>query len=127
MNEPLRLGTVNLIRKLRGRGWEVWVYTTSHRRKSAVRRWLRFHGVRIDGFINQDVHDSYLRRSPEDRPPSKNPAAFGIDLHVDDSDGVQIEGEQYGFQVVVVTPDDREWVDRVLRTASDLERRDIGH
>ena len=35
------------------------------------------------------------------RPPSKNPRAFGIDLHVDDSDGVKIEGEQHGFSVVV--------------------------
>ena len=122
VNEPLRLGTVDLIRKLRSRGWEVWVYTTSHRRKSAVRRWLRFHGVKIDGFVNQDVHDSHLRRSSEDRPPSKNPAVFGIDLHVDDSDGVQIEGEQYGFQVVVITPDDVAWADKVLRAARELER-----
>ena len=33
VNKPLRLGTVNLFRKLRGRGWEVWVYTTSYRCK----------------------------------------------------------------------------------------------
>ena len=121
VNEPLRLGTVNLIRELRDRGWEVWIYTTSHRRESAVRRWLRLHGARIDGFVNQGVHESHLRRSPEDRPPSKNPAVFHIDLHVDDSEGVKMEGEEYGFQVVVVTPEDEQWVDRVLCAARELE------
>jgi hypothetical protein len=125
INEPLRRGTVDLIRQLRSRGWEVWIYTTSHRRESAVRRWLRLHGARIDGFVNQDVHESHLRRSPEDRPPSKNPAVFGIDLHVDDSEGVKIEGERYGFQVVVVAPEDVEWADKVLRAVGELERRGV--
>jgi hypothetical protein len=70
--------------------------------------------------VNQDAHDRHLRRSPQDRPPSKNPAAFGIDLHVDDSDGVRMEGEQHGFEVVVVTPDDRDWTAKVLRAADEL-------
>lgn len=121
-DESLRQGAVNLMRQLRSRGWEVWIYTTSHRRESAVRRWLRWHGARIDGFVNQDVHNAYLRPSPQDRPPSKNPATFGIDLHVDDSEGVRMEGERHGFQVVVVAPDDREWVDRVLHAAGELQR-----
>lgn len=124
-DEPLRRGTVNLIYELRRRGWEVWIYATSHRRESAVRHWLRLYGVSIDGFVNQDVHDSYLRESPQDRPPSKNPAAFGIDLHVDDSDGVRMEGERHGFPVVIVTPEDEGWVDRVLREASELEQRHV--
>jgi len=121
-NEPLRRGTVDLIRELRDRGWEVWVYTTSNRRPSAVRRWLRLYGVRIDGFVNQDIYNAYLRRAQPDRPPSKNPAAFEIDLHVDDSEGVRMEGVQHGFHVVVVTPDDVAWADKVLRAARELER-----
>lgn len=76
--------------------------------------------------VNQDAHDRHLRRSPQDRPPSKNPAAFGIGLHVDDSDGVWMEGEQHGFQVVVVTPDDRDWTAKVLRAADELVRRGGG-
>jgi hypothetical protein len=36
-----------------------------------------------------------------------------------------MEGEEYGFQVVVVTPEDEDWVDRVLRAASGLERRGV--
>ena len=125
-DEPLRRGTVDLVRRLRQRGWQVWIYTTSNRRPSAVRRWLRWHGVRIDEVVNQDAHDRHLRRSPQDRPPSKNPAAFGIDLHVDDSDGVRMEGEQHGFPVVVVTSDDRDWTAKVLRAADELQRRGDG-
>ena len=122
-DEPLRQSTPELIRQLRQRGWEIWVYTTSNRSPAAVRRWLRWHGVRIDGMINQDAHDRHLRRSPQDRPPSKNPAAFGIDLHADDSDGVRRKGEQHGFRVVVVTLDDRDWILHVLRAAGEQEGR----
>lgn len=122
-DEPLRLGAPELMRQLRGRGWELWLYTTSNRRAAAVSRWLRWHGVRIDGMINQDEHDRHLRRSPQDRPPSKNPAAFGIDLHVDDSEGVRIEGEQYGFAVVVVTQDDPNWTTKVLHAADEAINR----
>jgi hypothetical protein len=123
VDEPLRLGTVDLTRELRQRGWEVWIYTTSNRRASRVRRWLRFHGVRIDGFVNQNIHNAHLQRVQPHRPPSKNPAAFGIDLHVDDSEGVRIEGEQHGFHVVVVTPDDMAWADKVLQAAGYLEEK----
>jgi FMN phosphatase YigB (HAD superfamily) len=119
-DEPLRIGTPELIRQLRQRGWEVWVYTTSNRSSADVRRCLRCHGVRIDGMINQDAHDRHLRRSTQDRPPSKNPAAFGINLHVDDSGGVRMEGDQHGFAVVVVTPDDRDWTAKVLRAVDEL-------
>lgn len=125
-DEPLRQGTPELIHQLRQCGWEVWVYTTSNRSPTAVRRWLRWHCVHIDGMINQDAHDRHLRRSPQDRPPSKNPAAFGIDLHVDDSDGVRMEGEQHGFAVVVVTPDDLDWTAKVLRAADEVERHGGG-
>jgi hypothetical protein len=121
-NEPLRRGTVELIRELHRRGWDVWIYTTSKRRPSAIRRWLRFHGVRINGVVNQRIHDSRMRRTVQDQPPSKNPALFGIDLHVDDSEGVQIEGRRHGFQVVVVAPDDVNWRVKVLESASRIER-----
>ena len=46
--------------------------------------------------------------------PSKYPPAFGIDFHVDDSEGVKIEGEEHGFRVVIVRPDDEHWARVVL-------------
>jgi hypothetical protein len=98
---------------LRQSGWEVWIYTTSHRRPSAVRRWLWCHGIRVGKVINQDVHDRHLKRSRNDYPPSKNPRAFGIDLHIDDSEGVRMEGHTHGFRVVVIDPHDEAWADSV--------------
>jgi hypothetical protein len=120
-DEPLRLGAPALMCKLQARGWEVCIYTTSQRNPAAVRRWLQRHGVRASTVINKDIHDLRLRRGPQHSMPSKNPAAFGIDLHVDDSDGVQQEGEKHGFRVVVVSPDDPRWVEKVLLAAAETE------
>ncbi len=118
--EPLRLGAIGLIRGLRSAGWDVWVYTTSHRDPWSVWCWLRCHGVHVSRVINQDVHDFHLRRNERERPPSKNPAAFGIALHVDDSEGVAEEGRRYGFSVVVVDPLDGAWADKVRAAAGRL-------
>jgi hypothetical protein len=112
-NEPLRQGARALMTGLRRAGHEVWIYTTSHRDPWGVWWWLRLHGISVGKVINQDVHDRHLRRNPHDRPPSKNPAAFGIHLHVDDLEGVAEEGRRYGFQVVVVSPQDEAWAEKV--------------
>lgn len=119
--EPLRKGTCALIQKLKAAGWEVWVYTTSFRKPGEVRRWLRSYGIRIDKVINQATHDRCLKRDPGATPPSKHPRAFGIHLHVDDSEGVKIEGERHGFKVVVVNPDDEQWANAILNAAINIE------
>ena len=99
--EPLRAGARALLRALAGRGCELWVYTTSHRPPLGVKVWLRAHGVRVRRVVNQDVHDRYLRR------------ACGIGVDVEDADGVRMEGDKHGFRVVVVSPDDPAWADKV--------------
>jgi hypothetical protein len=38
-------------------------------------------------------------------------------MHVDDSDGVRLEGRRHGFRVVVVSPDDADWTRKVLAAA----------
>lgn len=119
-HEPLRQGAVKLMRALEARGWEIWVYTTSYRDPWSVWCWLRCHGISVARVINQAVHDDCLGRHSGARPPSKNPAAFGIALHVDDSDGVRLEGKEYGYSVVVVEPGDAEWVEKVLAAAGRL-------
>lgn len=119
-DEPLRQGTRQLVHDLLSRGWEVWIYTTSFRRPAAVERWLRCHGIRVAGVINQDVHEAQLRRTPMDRIPTKNPAAFGIALHIDDSEGVRQEGEAHGFRVLVISRNDEDWTDRVLQAADAI-------
>ena len=89
---------------------EIWVYTTSYRSSLYLQGWFACLGFRLDGAVNQTRHDRVVGR----QGPSKYPPAFGIDLHVDDSEGVAQEGERYQFAVVVVSPSDPDWVSRVL-------------
>ena len=114
LGEPLRLGSCALIRELRQRQCSVWIYTTSGRTPFYIRRWLLLHGIRVDGVVNSERHRQGLAAHGFSRLPSKLPPAFGIDLHVDDSDGVRMEGDTHGFRVVVVRPDDQHWTRRVL-------------
>lgn len=46
--ERLRLGTIELIKKLQGEHMEVWIYTTSFRSKKYIRKLFKCYGVRID-------------------------------------------------------------------------------
>ena len=114
LGEPLRLGSTALIRELRRRGCSVWIYTSSGRTPFYIRRWLLLHGIRVDGVVNSERHRAGLAAHGLERRPSKFPPAFGIDLHVDDSEGVRMEGDAHGFRVVVVRPDDPHWTRRVL-------------
>jgi len=114
LDEPLRQGTRSLIADLKQKGCDVWICTSSSRSPFLIRLWLALHGVWISGrIITQETYTDYLKRFPDSDPPSKNPRAFGINLHIDDSEGVKREGEQYGFAVLVIAPDDTEWTQRV--------------
>ena len=108
--EPLRRGTKALMEALRQRQCRIWIYTTSSRPSHYVRAWFRSFGIPLDGVVNQTLHERRVGR----RGPSKYPPAFHIDLHVDDSVGVALEGQTYQFAVVVVSPEDPGWVAKVL-------------
>jgi hypothetical protein len=119
-SEPLRQGTRSLFRALRRRGFSVWIYTTSLRSPLHIRLWMMLHGLRVDGIVNEERHRIEMAGRKFSRVPSKYPPAFGIDLHVDDSEGVRIEGEELGFNVVVVRPEDDLWTTTVLDAANQL-------
>ena len=89
--EPLRRGSVDLVRRLQSLGHEVVIYTTSYRSPRSVRWWLRCYGIRIGQVINQDIHEREVRRLSLPRSPTKLPSLFNIDLHVDDLPGVAVE------------------------------------
>ena len=112
-NEQLRHGIKGLTDYCRQQGWEVWVYTTSYRSAWRIRRLFWPHGIRLDGVVNQQRHDREARARCTKHPPS-----FGIDLLIDDSEGVRIEGERHGFRVLVVAPEDGKWAEKV-RVALD--------
>jgi hypothetical protein len=72
--------------------------------------------------ITNDTYEAHRRRFPDSRPPSKNPRAFGIDLHIDDSEGVRLEGKRHGFDVLVISPDDLGWAERIVE---EIDRRNV--
>ncbi|MBK8534093.1 MAG: hypothetical protein IPL59_02640 [Candidatus Competibacteraceae bacterium] len=108
--ERLRHGARALMSELTQRGCRIWIYTSSDRPAHYLKSWFRIMGIPIEGVINQARHERRVGL----RGPSKYPPAFGIDLHIDDSPGVAMEGADHQFAVLVVSPEDKDWVDRVL-------------
>ncbi|RZL13203.1 MAG: hypothetical protein EOO62_08845 [Hymenobacter sp.] len=106
--ESLRAGIVELADYCRARGWEIWVYTTSYRSAAYIRRLFWLHGIQLDGVVNQARHDREVTVRSTKYPPQ-----FGIDLLVDDSEGVRLEAERHGFAMLVVSPQDSEWLTKV--------------
>jgi hypothetical protein len=121
LGEPLRFGTRSLTRELRRQGCSIWVYTSSGRTPSYIKRWLLLYGIRVDGVVNSVRHSHALTERGLSNAPSKFPPAFGIDLHVDDSEGVHSEGQDHGFRVVVVQPEDEQWAQKVLEAVADVQ------
>ena len=117
-NEPLRAGAVDLMSRLRRYGWLIDVYTSSLRPAWRVRLWLRAYGIRVERVVNSNAHN---RTDGVPEGPSKHPGQWQIDLHVDDSEGVALEGRRFGFNVVCVRPDDLDWTTRVLEAANALQ------
>lgn len=118
--EPLRQGTRVLFQELRRRGFSIWIYTTSGRTPFQIWLWLFLHGLRADGVVNEQRHRTELVGRRFARFPSKYPPAFGIDLHIDDSEGVRLEGEEHGFRVLVVRPENEGWAKLVLEAAEQV-------
>ena len=120
INEPLREGTCELFQELRKRGVEIEICTSSYRSPRLIRLLLACYGLRVGRIITQDTYEAYLRQHPQNYPPSKNPRAFGIDFHVDDSEGVRQEGKRFGFDTVVVSPEDKDWCQRILEAIDQI-------
>lgn len=115
--ESLREGTIELLRQLQV-DHELFIYTTSLRRPWLLKLSFRLKGVRIRRVINQDEHQKLSRELGLSAMPTKYPSKFGIDLHIDDSEGVQIEGKQHGFNVLRISQDDDHWT-RTVRNGID--------
>lgn len=113
-NEPLRLGTCNLIKQLKENGHEICIYTSSYRPIIYIRLLFCFYGIHIKEIINQEVHNKYFQKHKNYPHPSKNPKIFDIDLHIDDSEGVKLEAERYNFNVVIISPIDSNWSQKVI-------------
>ena len=110
--ESIRKGTKQVFEELKNAGHEVGIYTTSHRGIG----WIRFHfwtyGISTDFIVNEKLNRKRLMEAG--KSSSKYPPAFGVNLHVDDSRGVKMEGERHGFNVIILAKDESDWTNRIL-------------
>ena len=120
--EKIRADAPALLAGLRRGGHEIWLYTTSYRGPARLRAWFAAFGVRLAGVINQARHDAVVPRALS----SKYPPAFGIDLLVDDAEGVALEGRRHGFAVLQVAEHDAAWCSRVELAVRMAKRRQCG-
>lgn len=112
--EPLRYGTVGLFKQLRNYGWQIGIYTTSHRKSTYIKKLFNLHGLKLDIVVNQDRHEKIIKNLREKRKPSKLPNRVNAQLHIDDSEGVVAEGKRFNFRTLVVDPLDNNWTTKVL-------------
>jgi hypothetical protein len=109
--EKLRLGTIQLIKDLQKQGHTIFVYTTSYRTPIKIRLMFLSYGIKLDKIINQTIHQKTVGTSC-----SKYPPAFSIDIHIDDSKGVEMEGERFNFKTIIITEDHPHWTAFILST-----------
>ena len=117
--EYLREGTTQLLKRLQ-EDHELCIYTTSFRNAFILKLSFRLRGIRIANVINQSEHLKVMKSLSLKNPPTKFPSQFGIDLHVDDLEGVRLEGEKYGFKVLQLEANDSDWERKVLEAVQDF-------
>ena len=118
--ERLRAGTTGLMQRLRELGCEVWVYTTSFRSPFYIRSLFRHYGIQIDEIVNGARHEKEVQAEHTEPMPSKYPAHYRIDLHVDDDKSVLANGQYYGFHVFQIGPPDDQWAEKIIGTVQKI-------
>lgn len=111
--ECLRKGTRDLFKELKKQKHQIYIYTTSHRSESRIKWMFYSYGIAVDYVINQQKHQQKLRNT--NIYSSKFPTVFNIDIHVDDSMGVEAEGKKYGFKTIIISETDKNWTQTILK------------
>ena len=119
--ERTRAGTIELFKKLRSKKWEIWIYTTSYRSVWQIKKTFIAHGLKTTRIINGKISQDTLKK--HNCYASKNPKLFGIDLHVDDLEGVKMEGEKYQFETLIVDLKEQNWINLVLQRIEQIEKK----
>lgn len=117
--ERLRLGTIQLLTKIRENNISLWVYTTSYRSEKYIKSLFRCYGIKIDHVINGERHQKEVQRNNSQAMPSKYPSKYRIDLHIDDDVSVYQNGIRYGFKVYLIKNEDIDWVSNIW---NEIER-----
>ena len=111
--EKIRKGTIGLFKQLRSRGHGIYIYTTSFRPTLKTKLTFMSYGIPVDRVINQQCHDRELKETKT--RCSKFPPAFGIEIHVDDSLGVRMEGDKFKFKTIIIEENDLNWTEAILK------------
>ena len=109
--ERVRRNTNKLISDLQKQGHKIHIYTTSYRPKRKIRLTLNYYGIKVDRIVNEKQNRKVLKS--RNIHSSKFPQAFSFDLHIDDLKGVGIEGEKLDFNVIIVEPGDKDWINKI--------------
>ncbi len=117
--ESIRKGTINLFNELEKRGHTIWIYTTSFRSIFNLKKTFKSYGLNPSRIINERINQKKLKNL--NCKASKNPKIFGIDIHIDDSKGVEIEGIRYGFKTIVLDTNDKNWVTNIISKIDAIE------
>ena len=107
--ERLRLGTVELLKKIRKNSIELWIYTTSFRSEMYIKSLFKCYRIKVDGVVNGERHQREVQGNKKEPMPSKYPSRYRIDLHVDDDLSVAQNGRIYGFNVYLLRGNDPDW------------------
>ncbi|WP_445455116.1 HAD family hydrolase [Flavobacterium sp. HNIBRBA15423] len=110
--EKIRKGTPKLIRKLQEEGHQIHIYTTSYRKKFQIRITFKYYGLSVNKIVNQIENRQILTQL--NLNSSKSPNTFGFDIHIDDSKGVEMEGEKFNFKTIIVDPNDKNWEETII-------------
>lgn len=121
--ERLRYGAPDLIKELRRRGYEVWVYTSSYRSERYIRTLFRCYGVRFNEIVNAQRHLREVQGNKKEILPQKLPNRYRISLHIDDETVVCTYGKAYGFEVFQLDAQDDDWEDKILERMKKIESK----
>lgn len=119
--EHIRKGTINLFKELENKGHSIWIYTTSFRSIFNIKRTFKSYGLNPVRIINESINQEHLKK--HNCKASKNPKLFGIDIHIDDSEGVKIEGEKYGFKTIIIRTDEKNWTNQIIKRVEALDMK----
>ena len=123
--DRLRKGTPQLIHDLQHAGFEVWVYTSSFRTESYIRRLFKHYHIKFDGIVNGTRHMKEVQRDNKQMLPQKLPNRYRISLHIDDEAIVCTLGKQYGYNVFQLNAQDDDWKEKVIACADKIRKRDF--
>jgi hypothetical protein len=121
--ERLREGTPLLINSLQELGYEVWVYTSSFRTESYIKKLFHYYGVSFDGIINAQRHLKEVQGNSKQILPQKVPSRYHISLHVDDESVICTQGRQYGFDAYQLDAPDDQWVEKIIKYAGEVKHK----